>query len=219
MTDVSAWSENAIPFMCDFDGTNAVFSDGAGIYLYAISGEVATQIGPASGGGATTSVTIAERAGTGGAPAGGVLLAYAALDDPNVGVQYAAPPVSPATNWSGVSASLGDPNNIYGQPIAFQGGIAKFYRTIYGTSTVLGAAGVTQVAGGGAQECIVTLFDVKVSGGSITATRQGARAPVLLPNTIAPNNTLAVTVFSTFPWWWPWRFPLPRPLARLLGTR
>jgi hypothetical protein len=78
-------------------------------------------------------------------------------------------------------------------------GIAKFYRTIYGTSTVLASAGLNQTRAG-AQECVVTLFNVKAGAGSITATRHGARASVLLPNTIAPNNTLAVTVFDTFPW-------------------
>jgi hypothetical protein len=40
---------------------------------------------------------------------------------------------------------------------------------------------VTQVSGGGTQECVVTLFDVKAGGGSITATRQGKRSPVQLP--------------------------------------
>jgi hypothetical protein len=217
MTDVSAWDENAIPFMCDFDGTKAIFSDGGSIYLYGVSAGTATLISSGSGGGGATSVAIAERATAGGAPAGGVQLAYAAVDDSNVELQYVAPPVPPGTNWIGGSASLGDPKNSFGEAINFEGGIAKFYRTIYGTSTVLAAAGVTQT-NAGAQECVVTLFNVKASAGSITASRQGARAPVLLPNTIAPNNTLGVTVFSTFPWWWPWPFPLPSPLARLLGT-
>ena len=163
-TDVSAWS--AIPFVCDFDGTNAVFSDGTSLYAYGISNGTATLIGSGSGGGGATSVAIAENGGAdAGAPLGGIQLAYTAVDDSNVELQYVAPPVPPGTNWSGSSASLGDPSNIYGQPINFEGGVAKFYRTIYGSSAVLAAAGVTQVAGGGTQECVVTLFDVKVSGG------------------------------------------------------
>ena len=36
MTDVSAWIEYSISFMCDFDGTNAVFSDGTSLYAYGI---------------------------------------------------------------------------------------------------------------------------------------------------------------------------------------
>jgi hypothetical protein len=215
-TDVSSWS--AIPFICDFDGTNAVFSDGTSLYAYGISNGTATLIGSGSGGRGATSVAIAENGGAdAGAPLGGIQLAYAAVDDSNVELQYVAPPVPPGTNWSGSSASLGDPNNIYGQPINFEGGVAKFYRTIYGSSAVLAAAGVTQVAGGGTQECVVTLFDVKVSGGSIKATRQGKRYPVALPNTTSPNNTLAVTVFYTrWPIWPPWTI-LASLWARLFG--
>ncbi|HEX9168497.1 MAG TPA: hypothetical protein VF886_06145 [Roseiarcus sp.] len=206
MTNVSAWSEYAVPFMCDFDGTNAVFSDGTGLYVYAISGGTATAITPQGGVGAATSVAIAQRLGPGNTAAGGVQLAYAAAADPNVELQYIAPPVPPGTNWTGGSSSLGDPNNIYGQPIDFEGGVAKFCRNVYGASATLASAGVTQVAGGGTQECVVTLFNVKSGGGSITATQKGARAPVQLPNTTSPNNTLAVTVFFTFwpPWWIPW---------------
>jgi hypothetical protein len=210
MTDVTAWAEYAVPFMCDFDGTNAVFSDGGDFYLYGISGGTATLITPGTSGGGTTSVAIAERGGTGGAPAGGVLIAYAADSDPNVELQYVEPPVPPGTTSATGSASLGDPKDTYGNPLAVDGGIAKFYRTIYGTSTVLATAGVTQTGTGGADECVVSLFDVKAGGGSIKATRQGARSSVLLPNTLSPNNTLAVTVFDTFPWWWP--RPLPWPL-------
>jgi hypothetical protein len=127
MTNVSAWSEYAVPFMCDFDGTNAVFSDGTGLYVYAISGGTATAITPQGGVGAATSVAIAQRLGPGNTAAGGVQLAYAAAADPNVELP-------------------------------------------------------------------------------ITATQKGARAPVQLPNTTSPNNTLAVTVFFTFwpPWWIPW---------------
>jgi len=209
MTDVSAWSEYAVPFMCDFDGTNAVFSDGASLYLYGISGGTAKLISSGSGGGGTTSVAIAERGGTGGVPDGGVLLAYAADSDPNVELRYVPPPVSPTTDWVSGSSGLGDPKDTYGNPLAIDGGIAKFYRTIYGTSTVLATAGVTQTGTGGADECVVSLFDVKAGGGSVTATRQGKRSPVLLPNTLSPNNTLAVTVFDTYPWWWP--RPLPWP--------
>ena len=209
MTDVSPWSEDAVPFMCDFDGTNAVFSDGSSLYLYGISGETATLVSSGSGGGGTTSVAIAERAGTGGTPAGGVLLAYAADSDPNVELNYVPPPVSPTTTWVSGSSSLGDPKDTYGEPLALDGGIAKFYRTIYGTSTVLATAGVTQTGTGGSPECVVSLFDIKAGGGSVTATRQGKRSPVLLPNTLSPNNTLAVTVFYTFPWWWPWPLPWP----------
>lgn len=209
MTDVSPWSEDAVPFMCDFDGTNAVFSDGSSLYLYGISGETATLVSSGSGGGGTTSVAIAERAGTGGTPAGGVLLAYAADSDPNVELNYVPPPVSPTTTWVSGSSSLGDPKDTYGEPLALDGGIAKFYRTIYGTSTVLATAGVTQTGTGGSPECVVSLFDIKAGGGSVTATRQGKRSPVLLPNTLSPNNTLAVTVFDTFPWWWPWPLPWP----------
>ena len=105
MIDVSAWVENAIPFMCDFDGTNAVFSDGAGLYVYAISSGTATPIGSPSGGGGVTSVAIAERGGAGGAPAGGVQVAYAALDDPSVDLQYSPLPVPPGANWTFGSAS------------------------------------------------------------------------------------------------------------------
>jgi hypothetical protein len=60
MTDVTAWAEYAVPFMCDFDGTNAVFSDGGGPYLYGVSGGAATLITPGSSGGGTTSIAIAE---------------------------------------------------------------------------------------------------------------------------------------------------------------
>ena len=182
-------------------------------------GETATLIKSGSGGGGTTSVAIAERGGTGGVPDGGVLLAYAAGSDPNVELQFVPPPVSSATTWVSGSASLGDPKNTYGGPLALDGGIAKFYRTIFGTSTVLATAGVTQTGTGGAPECVVSLFNVKAGGGSITATRQGKRSPVPLPNTLSPNNTLAVTVFDTFPWWWPrpLPWPLPWPLSGLFG--
>jgi hypothetical protein len=164
MTNVSAWSEYAIPFMCDFDGANAVFSDGTGLYVYAISGGIATPITPQGGVGAATSVAIAQRLGPGNTAAAGIQLAYAAGDDPNVELQYIAPPVPPGANWFSGSASLGDPNNIYGQPIDFEGGVAKFCRNIYGASATLATAGVTQVAGGGTQECVVSLFDVKGGG-------------------------------------------------------
>jgi hypothetical protein len=219
MIDVSAWNEYAVPFMCDFDGTNAVFSDGPGVYVYAISGGVATQISWLSGEGGATSVAIAERGGAGGVPAGGVQVALAAGEDPRVELEYGPPPVSPATNWISGGASLGDPNDIYGQPLSLEGGIAKFSRTIYGTSTVLATAGVTQAATGGAAECVVSLFNVKAGGGSITATRQGARSTVALPNTLSPNNTLAVTTFYTFwpiPWPIPWRI-FPWPWLRSIG--
>ena len=215
-TNVSPNVEYSIPFMCDFDGTNAIFSDGASLYLYGISAGVATLIGSQPGGGGATSVAIAENGGANaGAPVGGVQLAYTAAADSNVELQYLAPPVPPGTNSTSGSASLGDPNNVYGQSINFEGGVAKFYRSIYGTSAVLASAGVTQVAGSGTQECVVTLFDVKAGAGSIKATRQGARAPVALPNTIAPNNTLGVTVFFTF---WP-IWPIPWRLIPLLWTR
>jgi hypothetical protein len=49
--EVSAWIEYAIPFMCDFDGTNAVFSDGGSLSLYGISGGTPTLITPGSSGG------------------------------------------------------------------------------------------------------------------------------------------------------------------------
>jgi hypothetical protein len=208
VTEVSPWNELAVPFMCDLDGTNAVFSDGGSLFLYGISGGTPTQITPGSSGGLTTSIAIAERGGTSGSPAGGVLLAYAADSDANVELQYVPPPVSPGTTWISGSASLGDPKGTYGEPLTIDGGIAKFCRNIYGTSTILATAGVTQTGTGGAAECVVSLFDVKAGGGSITATRQGARAPVALPNTLSPNNTLAVTTFYTFwpiPWPIPWR--------------
>jgi LVIVD repeat len=212
MTDVSAWIEYSISFMCDFDGTNAVFSDGTSLYAYGISGGVAALLpSQPGGGGGITSVAVAENAGA----AAGVQLAYAAAANPNVELLYAGSPVSSASTWASSSRSLGDPNNSYGQPIDFEGGVAKFCRTITGASAVLATAGVTQIAGGGTQECVVSLFDVKAGGGSITATRQGARSAVALPNTTSPNNTLGVTVFYT---WWP-IWPIPWRIIASLWAR
>jgi hypothetical protein len=209
VTEVSPWAEYAVPFMCDFDGTNAVFSDGGSLSLYGISGGTPTLITPGSSGGGTTSISIAERGGTSGAPSGGVLLAYAAGSDSNVELNYVPPPVSPTTTWVSGSAGLGDPKDTYGNPLAIDGGIAKFYRNIYGSSAILATAGVTQTGTGGSAECVVSLFDVKAGSGSITATRQGKRSTVALPNTLSPNNTLAVTTFYTF---WPIPWPIPWPI-------
>ena len=219
-TNVSPYDENTnSPVMCDFDGTNAVFSDGLGVYVYGVSGGTSTLLGSESlaYNAGVTSVAIAERGGASGIPAGGIQIAYTRGGDPTVELQYIASPVPPATSWPAGSASLGDPNDIYGQPNVTYGGVAKFSRSIWGTSTRLAAAGVTQTSAG-AQEYVVSLFNVSAGAGSIQATRQGARVPVPLETTLTPNATLGITVFFTFPSWWPWRIALPWPLARLFGT-
>ena len=213
-TNVSPYNGDAYTsLMCDFDGTNAVFSDGLGLYAFNVSGGTPTALSsfPAL----ATSVAIAESGNSSGLPTGGVQVAYTAAGDANVELQYVAPPVPPGTNWSGSNASLGDPNNIYGQPNAMNGGVAKFSRSIWGTSALLAAAGVTETSGG-AQEYVVSLFDLSAGGGSIQAMRQGARIPVSLATTDTPNSTLGLTAFFTFPRWFPPPMP-PWPWLRSIG--
>jgi hypothetical protein len=208
------------PLMCDFDGTNAIFSDGLGVYVFKVSGGTPTAVGSEtlyySGG--VTSVAIAESGSASGVPNGGVQIAYTGGDNPRVELQYFVPPVPAGTNWASGTASLGDPDNIYGQPNASYGGVAKFYRSIYGTSTQFAAAGVTQTSGG-TQEYVVAFFNVSAGPGSISATRQGARVPVPLETTLTPNTTLGITTFYTFwpiPWPIPWRV-FPWPWLRSIG--
>jgi hypothetical protein len=213
-TNVSSYDPDTnSPLMCDFDGTNAVFSDGLGLYAFNVSGPTPAAVGSLSA--LATSVAIAESGNSSGIPAGGFQVAYTAVDDANVELQYIAPPVPPGTNWSGSSASLGDPNNIYGQPNAMNGGVAKFCRSIWGTSALLASAGVTETSAG-AQEYVVSLFDLSAGGGSIKAMKQGARVPVPLATTLTPNSTLGVTTFFTFAPWFPWPLP-PWPWLRSIG--
>jgi LVIVD repeat len=205
------------PLVCDFDGTHAVFSEGLGLYAFNVSGGTPTLVGGSAsyGSGGVTSVAIAEAGGVSGAPTGGVQLAYTAGGDPNVELQYFEPPVPSGTSWAGSSASLGDANNIYGQPNDAYGGVAKFCRSIWGTSALLATAGVTQTSAG-AQEYVVSLFDLSDGGGSIEAMKQGARIPVKLATTLTPNSTLGVTTFFTFPPWFPHPLP-PWPWLRSIG--
>jgi hypothetical protein len=199
--------------MCDFDGVNAVFSEGVGLYAYNVAGAAPQAIGSMSAG--ATSVAIAESGNSSGEPTGAAQVAYTANSDANVELQYIAPPVPPGTNWSSSSASLGDPNNSYNQPIQLWGGVAKFCRSIFGTSALLATAGVTQSTAG-TQEYMVSLFDLSEGGGSIHAMKQGARIPVPLATTVAPNSTLGVTTFFTLPPWFSWPIP-PWRLLRSLG--
>ena len=205
------------PVMCDFDGTNAVFSDGLGLYVFKVLGGAATAIGSETlyDSGGVTSVAIAESGGASGVPNGGVQLAYTGGEDPNVELQYFVPPIPSGTNWVGGSASLGDANNIYGQPNDAYGGVAKFCRSVWGTSALLATAAVTQTSGG-AQEYVVSLFDLSAGGGSIQAMKQGARIPVNLATTLTPNSTLGITTFFTFPPWFPLPLP-PWPWLRAIG--
>jgi hypothetical protein len=198
------------PLMCDFDGVNAVFSDGVGLYVFNLSGATPTAV--ASLDAPVTSVAIAESGNSSGVPIGGVQVAYTDDNDANVELQYIAPPVAPGANWSSSSARLGDANNTFGQPNDLNGGVAKFCRSIWGTSALLATAGITQTSGG-TQEYVVTLFDLSAGGGSIQAIQQGARVPVPLLETLTPNSTLAVTTFFTFPRWFPWPIP-PWPWLR-----
>jgi hypothetical protein len=208
MNNFSAWSENTVPFMCDFDGTNAIFSDGLGVSVIKVSGGAPTSVGSPSTivTGKVTSVAIAESGGASSVPNGGVQLAYTGVDDAHAELFHIVPPVPPGSNWPSGRASLGDPNNIYGQPNATYGGVAKFYRSIYGTSTQLATAGVTQTTAG-AQEYVVSLFNVSAGAGSISATRQGPRYSVPFDTTLS-QTTLGITVFYTL---WPIPWPIPGP--------
>jgi hypothetical protein len=209
--------ETNSPLMCDFDGTHAVFSEGLGLYAFNFSSAAPTPVsgGAQYGSAGPTSVAIAESGGVSGAPTGGVQVAYTAHQDPNVELMYFVPPVPSGTSWAGSSASLGDPNNTYGEPNQAYGGVAKFCRSIWGTSALLATAGVTQTSSG-TQEYVVSLFDLSPGGGSIEAMKQGARIPVNLATTLTPNSTLGVTTFFTFPPWFPHPLP-PWPWLRSIG--
>jgi hypothetical protein len=88
------------------------------------------------------------------------------------------------------------------------GAVAKFSRTINGTSALLPTAGVTQNAAG-MEEYVVTLFKASTASGhgtgSINVTREGPTATVQLPSTL--NATLGIATFDTF--------PVPFPFERL----
>ena len=94
-TSVSHWSEDGVPFMCDFDGTNAVFSDGHGFYVFKVSGGAPTFVGSPSTSANVTSVAIAESGGASSVPTGGVQLAYTGVNDADVELLYIVPPVHP----------------------------------------------------------------------------------------------------------------------------
>lgn len=193
--------ENELAVTCDFDGTNAVFSDGSGVYVFGISdgNPTANPVVPSGGAsGSITSVTIAESQNAEGEYSGGVMTACAGPDSSNVDLTFFVP-VTPEAKEFGASGSLGEPI-IADEQIAESGGAAKFSRTINGTSALLAAAGVTANAAG-VQEYVVTLFKVETafSGGkgSITLTRQGQRATVPLPSTL--DATLGIATFYKFP--------------------
>ena len=196
--------------MCDFDGTNAVFSDGAGVYVFGISDGIATAnpVVPSGGDSIITSVTIAESQNAEGQYSGGVMTASAGPASQDLNLSFFIP-VTPEANLFGASPSLGDLPNEYGSPDQ-NGGAVKFSRSIYGTSALLAAAGVTQTAGG-VPEYVVTLFKVSTTfshgAGSIKATREGQRATVPLPSTL--NATIGIGTFYTFP---VPPFPFPHPI-------
>jgi hypothetical protein len=217
LTIFSTLSADDNPLMCDFDGVNAVFSEGLGVYVYKVSGGAPSSIGSPSTiiTGKVTSVAIAEGGGASSVPTGGVQVAYTGEDDAHVEILYIVLPVPPGANWPGGRASLGDPNNTTGEPNATYGGVAKFYRSISGTSTQLATAGVTQTTAG-AQEYVVSLFNVSAGAGSISATRQGARYSVPFDSTWN-QTTLGIAVFYTL---WPFPLPFPRPIPwPWLGSR
>jgi hypothetical protein len=184
---------------CDFDGTHAVFSDGNGVYIFGIkngtptAGPVAPS-GPGLGG--ITSVTIAESQNAEGQTSGGVMTAYAGAST-YFDLNYCIPVTLEANPFT-LGLSLGEPQ-IADELYADYGGIVRFSRTIYGTSALLAAAGVTE-NGSNVQEYVVTLFKVSTapSGGtgSMTATRQGKRATIQLPT--PPDTTLATLGITTF---------------------
>jgi hypothetical protein len=142
------------------------------------------------------------------------MIANAGSNSLTVDLSFLIPVTSEANQFTD-SASLGEPVGIEGLIDAY-GGVAKFSRTIFGTSALLAAAGVTENASG-AQESVVTLFKVSTafSGGtgSITVTQEGQRATVPLPNGQA---TLGIATFYTFPEPpFPFPHPIPHPIEGL----
>jgi hypothetical protein len=186
--------------MCDFDGVNAIFSDGTGVYVFGISDgtPTANPVVPSGGNSTITSVTIAESQNAQGQYSGGVMTASAGPVSPNLDLSFFIP-VTPTAKVFGASPSLGDLPGEYGL-LNENGGAVRFGRTINGTSALLAAAGVTQTIGG-VEEYVVTLFKVSTafsSGhGSIKATQEGKRATVQLPSTL--NATIGIATFYTFP--------------------
>ena len=95
-TNVNPYNGDAYTsLMCDFDGTNAVFSDGLGLYAFNVSGGTPTALSSFSA--LATSVAIAESENSSGLPTGGVQVAYTAASDANVELQYVGAP-RPAGN-------------------------------------------------------------------------------------------------------------------------
>jgi hypothetical protein len=198
------------PAFCDFDGVNAVFSDGTGVYVFGISDGTPTASPVVPSGGELaplTSVTIAESQNAEGVYSGGVMTAWAGPGSQYVNLSFFKPP-TPEANVFGTSASLGDLPNTYGSPNQ-NGAALKFSRTINGTSALLATAGVTQTASG-VQEYVVSLFNVSTAyshgHGSIDVTQQGQSAIVQLRSTL--DATIGIATFYTFP---VPPFPVPFP--------
>jgi len=219
-TSFSPVPQYELQVTCDFDGTNAVFSDGTGVYVFGIADGIPTAqpVAPSGGEfGTVTSVTIAERANAEGEAAGGVLIASASAGDQDVSLTFFVP-VTPEANAFGASASLGEPTVAYSQVVDTAGAVS-FSRNIFGTSALLAAAGVTANAAN-VPEYVVSLFLVNTAysggnNGSATLSQLGQYATVQLPSTL--NPTLGITTFDTFALEPPFRFPhlIVPPIERL----